>query len=154
MITSHQLKRLSHFRRIRCSAAEMGRAFNVAVVVTIGLAFLLAPGMAPAATFNIANGDVAGLIAAIQTANANCAAATTINLAPGGTYTLTAVGENPREYNGPGSVGLPVIRVSVTINGKAQPFNVAQPPARRILCLSRYRAEQSPGPLLATLTPS
>jgi hypothetical protein len=68
-------------------------------------------------TFNIADGDVAGLIAAINTANANCAAATTINLAPGGTYTLTAAAENPSEYNAPLAVGLPVIRVSMTING-------------------------------------
>ena len=72
---------------------------------------------AQAATFNVADGDVAGLIAAINTANANCAAATTINLAPGGTYTLTAVAENPPEYNAPAAVGLPVIRVSITING-------------------------------------
>lgn len=42
-----------------------------------------------AATFNIANGDVAGLIAAINTANSNNQN-DTINLAPGGVYNLTA----------------------------------------------------------------
>src|SRR5713226_493535 len=41
-----------------------------------------------AQTFNIADGDVAGLIAAINSANAS-ACPTTINLAPNGTYTLT-----------------------------------------------------------------
>jgi hypothetical protein len=69
------------------------------------------------APVNIADGDVAGLIAAINNANATCSPATTINLAPGGTYTLTAVAENPSEYNAPLAVGLPVIRVSMTING-------------------------------------
>jgi hypothetical protein len=73
--------------------------------------------VAKAATVNIADGDVAGLAAAIQNANATCATDTTINLAPRGTYTLTSIAENPREYNGPGYTGLPVIRVSVTING-------------------------------------
>lgn len=86
--------------------------------IALGLALAcLVPSIVRGATFNIADGDVAGLIAAIQTANAVCAPTTTINLAPGGTYTLTAVAENPPEYNGPLAVGLPVIRVSVTING-------------------------------------
>lgn len=89
-------------------------------VTTIALALALTcliPSNARGATFNIAAEDVAGLMAAIQTANASCAATTTINLAPGGTYTLTAVAESPGEYNGPGAAGLPVIRVSITING-------------------------------------
>src|ERR1043166_2615040 len=66
---------------------------------------------------NLADGDVGGLAAAIQNANSHCDPATTINLAPGGTYTLTSIAENPREYNAPQYVGLPVIRVSLTING-------------------------------------
>jgi hypothetical protein len=84
------------------------------------LTFILAcfaPHAVHGAVFNIANGDVAGLISAIQTANAACAISTTINLSPGGTYTLSAVAENTTEYNGAGAVGLPVIRVSVIING-------------------------------------
>jgi hypothetical protein len=86
-------------------------------VLRLGLVLMLTLAAGQAATFNIADGDVPGLIAAIQTANATCAAATTINLAPGGTYTLTAVAENPSEYNAPHAVGLPAIRVSITING-------------------------------------
>ncbi len=42
------------------------------------------------ATFNITNGDVAGLIAAINTANSNTET-DIINLAVNGTYNLTAV---------------------------------------------------------------
>ena len=44
-------------------------------------AFLLASATCRAATFNIADGDVGGLIAAIQTANSN-GQANVINLAP------------------------------------------------------------------------
>ncbi|HEY2975882.1 MAG TPA: choice-of-anchor Q domain-containing protein [Pyrinomonadaceae bacterium] len=90
----------------------------IAFVLTMtGMRHVAAVPVTTAPVVNLADGDVAGLIAAINTANANCAAATTINLAPGGTYTLTAVAENPPEYNGPLAVGLPVIRVSITING-------------------------------------
>jgi hypothetical protein len=70
-----------------------------------------------AATFNIGDGDVAGLIGAIQTANTNGDPVNVINLAPKGTYTLTAVAENPPEFNSAGAVGLPVVRGNVTING-------------------------------------
>jgi hypothetical protein len=78
--------------------------------------FLLALAAGQGATFNIGNGDVAGLIAAIQTANTN-GEVNVINLAPNGLYVLMAVEENPPEYNNPGAVGLPVIRGQVTING-------------------------------------
>jgi len=54
--------------------------------------------------------DVAGLIAAINTANANGVGLDTINLATG-TYTLTAVDNG---YN-----GLPVVTSSITINGNS-----------------------------------
>src|SRR5438094_6596865 len=57
---------------------------------------------------NIADGDVAGLIAAINAANTN-PGADIINLAPGGTYTLTA-------EDSPGN-GLPAITSQITING-------------------------------------
>nr|WP_263013019.1 tandem-95 repeat protein [Ancylothrix sp. D3o] len=67
------------------------------------------------ATFNIADGDVAGLIAAIAAANTNNQA-DTINLAQGGTYTLAAANN--------GVNGLPVISLdsfnltnTLTING-------------------------------------
>src|SRR5262245_3572454 len=43
------------------------------------------------ATFNVAAGDVAGLYAALNTANAN-GQEDTVNLAPGTPYTLTAPG--------------------------------------------------------------
>ncbi len=71
-------------------------------------------GAVQAATFNIADGDVAGLIAAITTSNGNNQA-DVINLAPGGTYTLTAVHNTS---NGPN--GLPVVTgdsAPLTING-------------------------------------
>jgi hypothetical protein len=63
------------------------------------------------AEFNIASGDVAGLIAAINVANAN-GEPDTINLAPG-LYSLTSID------NGAGSDpnGLPVITSVITING-------------------------------------
>ncbi len=85
---------------------------------TAMLAFLimLALDAGQAATFQIADGDVAGLIAAIQTANTN-GEANTINLAPNGTYVLMAVAEFPMEYGAPGAVGLPVVRSVLTING-------------------------------------
>ena len=83
------------------------------VCIYVGLLSLVAhvqPGMA--ATFNIPNGDVAGLIAAINAANAN-PGADIINLATSGTYTLTAV-DNTGYY---GPTGLPVIVSPITING-------------------------------------
>src|SRR5437588_12145514 len=55
---------------------------------------------ASAATFNISDGDVPGLVAAINTSNAN-GADDTIELETHGTYTLTVVNN--------GSNGLPVI---------------------------------------------
>lgn len=66
-----------------------------------------------AATYTIADGDVAGLIAAIHAANAN-PGADTINLAPGGTYTLNQV-DNGDYWTGPS--GLPLISGELTING-------------------------------------
>src|SRR5438552_1707656 len=72
-----------------------------------------------AATFTIADGDVAGLKAAINTANGNNDD-DTINLAAGGAYTLTAVDNSTKGPN-----GLPVIGADnaggaahkLTING-------------------------------------
>ena len=81
---------------------------------------LLSADGARCATFNIANGDIAGLVAAINASNGN-GQDDTINLATGGTYTLTTV-NNTTE----GATGLPVIDIdlnfstglrSLTING-------------------------------------
>lgn len=69
--------------------------------------FILASSViSSAAVFNVANGDVAGLAAAITAANGN-GAADEINLAEGGTYTLTAVLPaitGPTILNGNGSL--------------------------------------------------
>ncbi|TAF39845.1 MAG: hypothetical protein EAZ68_11705, partial [Oscillatoriales cyanobacterium] len=77
-----------------------------------------------AAVFNIANGDVAALIAAINTANAN-SEADIINLAMNGTYTLTAINFTSTMPNTSGNAsqrGLPrilndVTGLDLTING-------------------------------------
>jgi|WetSurMetagenome_2_1015567.scaffolds.fasta_scaffold81699_2 hypothetical protein len=78
------------------------------------LACFIAP-VAQGAVFNISNGDVAGLIAAITTANTN-SQADTINLAAGGLYTLSVVNNTST-----GPTGLPTILTDggngLTING-------------------------------------
>jgi hypothetical protein len=91
---------------------------------------MLALSAGHAATFNIADGDVAGLIAAIQTANAN-GQANTINLAPNGSYILTALAEFPVEYGAPGAVGLPVVRSVLTINGNGATIQRSNAPGTR-----------------------
>lgn len=77
------------------------------------LTLLIPLQIAYANVFNIADGDVPGLIAAINAANAS-SGPDTINLAPGGTYTLTAVAEDDGYAGG---AGLPYIRRPLTING-------------------------------------
>src|SRR5262245_53219550 len=64
-----------------------------------------------ATTFNIPDGDVAGLIKAINDANAN-PGADTISLAANGTYTLTAI---DNAWYGPN--GLPPIASPIIIEG-------------------------------------
>src|SRR5262245_22607390 len=64
-----------------------------------------------ATTFNVPDGDVAGLIKAINEANAN-PGADTISLAANGTYTLTAM---DNAWYGPN--GLPPIASDITIEG-------------------------------------
>ncbi len=81
-------------------------------LLAISLAALV-PVAARAATFDIPNGDVAALIAALNTANGN-GEADTIHLASGGTYTLTAA--HNTGYFGPN--GLPGITSPITINGQ------------------------------------
>ena len=78
------------------------------VAFTFFCLIFLYPATAYAATYNVGNGDVAGLIAAMNAANSS-PAPNTINLASGGTYTLTAVDN--------GVNGLPAITNSMTING-------------------------------------
>ncbi len=102
---------------------------------------LVSPVSIHAATFNIANGDVAALISAINTAGSN-GQNDTINLASGGTYTLTAVAAN---WDGPN--GLPPLfsdftsfgaPCSVVINGNGatiQRSSTAGTPKFRILYL-------------------
>jgi hypothetical protein len=83
-------------------------------------------------TVNVADGDVSGLIAAINAANANLGP-DIINLAPGGTYTLTAVAEDDGYW---GPTGTPYIRTEIAINGNGatiQRSSDAATPAFRIL---------------------
>jgi hypothetical protein len=76
---------------------------------------LFGAGMVDAATFNIADGDTAGLIAAVLTANAS-GVPNTINLAAQGTYILTSLVQgDDAGYHGP--TGLPYIFSPLTING-------------------------------------
>ncbi|MFN8455568.1 MAG: choice-of-anchor Q domain-containing protein [Anaerolineae bacterium] len=75
--------------------------------------------IAQAATFNIANGDVTGLIRAINTANGN-GVPDTINLAADGLYTLTTINNTTGGAN-----GLPVITSNITINGNNATFTRA-----------------------------
>src|SRR4051812_11020312 len=87
-------------------------AFIFALLACAG--FFASDGTASAATFNIANGDVAGLKTAITTANSNNAD-DTINLAANGAYVLTTE-DTPM-------IGLPLIGAdsnhTLTINGAA-----------------------------------
>ena len=54
--------------------------------MALGLTFcLFGAGVVQAATFDIGDGDVAGLLAAIQTANTKGDSSNVINLAPKGT---------------------------------------------------------------------
>jgi CSLREA domain-containing protein len=90
------------------------------------------------AVFNIANGDVPGLKAAITTANSN-GQADTINLASGGIYTLNSV-----DNSADGPTGLPTIAndvagLDLTINGNGatiQRSMVAGTPDFRIFSVS------------------
>jgi gliding motility-associated-like protein len=85
---------------------------------------LLLPLWVKAAVFTIADGDVTGLITAINTANTN-GEADIINLAMNGTYTLTAINftsTNPNTSGNASQRGLPRILddatgLDLTING-------------------------------------
>ncbi|HEU0209647.1 MAG TPA: hypothetical protein VFQ78_11800, partial [Candidatus Udaeobacter sp.] len=77
---------------------------------------LLGLSASPAATFDIADGDVTALVNAITTSNTN-GQNDTINLADGGTYILTSVNNSA---DGPN--GLPIIQTdgghTLVINGR------------------------------------
>ncbi len=76
------------------------------------LSLLISSVPAHSAVFNISSGDVTGLIAAINTANAN-GEENTINL-DAGIYTLTAINNAAPSQ---GSNGLPVIVSALTLRG-------------------------------------
>lgn len=95
------------------------------------LTLLLPLQAAHANVFNIADGDVPGLIAAINASNANVGP-DTINLAQGGTYTLTYIA-GPDSWHGPS--GLPIVqgfsetqRQSLTINGNGSTIQRSDAP--------------------------
>jgi hypothetical protein len=92
----------NHLTRV---SKTLGRLVMAALIGTLGL---WQPSLA--AEFTCAGGDVACLIEAIKTANAN-GDANTITL-EAGTYTLTAI---DNDTNGP--TGLPSITVGLTITG-------------------------------------
>lgn len=79
-------------------------------VVLCGLS-LMNTSKVSAASFNVADGDVTGLISAINLANGN-SEADTINLAPGGTYVLTTADNLSNGAN-----GLPVITSQINLLG-------------------------------------
>lgn len=93
-----------------CSAATRQRLLSFWAMLAL-LVLSLAPVTAvqAAGTFNLANNDVAGLIADV-----GMSGTTTINLATNGTYTLTAINNSPPGDN---PNGLPIITGNVTING-------------------------------------
>jgi hypothetical protein len=86
-------------------------------ILSLATTFLLTLTADHAATFNIANGDVAGLIAAMQTANTNGDPSNVINLAPNGMYVLTAVADDGSGFYCCGPAGLPFVQGQLTING-------------------------------------
>ncbi|MBL8292636.1 MAG: hypothetical protein JNN08_12410 [Bryobacterales bacterium] len=93
---------------------------------------VLAATAAPCATFHIADGDVPGLIAAINTANAS-GVPNVINLASGGTYTLSAVAQ--ADWRGPSGLPYVVTSSPLQINGNGATIersNAAGTPEFRI----------------------
>ena len=88
--------------------------------ITSLVSFLILSVPAYSAVFNISSGDVTGLIAAINAANAN-GEENTINLAPG-TYTLTSVVSGTM----PTTSGLPVISSTMTINGESAETTIVE----------------------------
>src|SRR4051794_28791361 len=99
---------------------------------------LIATRAAQSAIFNIPNGDVLALKAAINAANAN-GQADTINLAAGGTYTLTTIDNSTLGATGLPAIANEVAGLDLTINGngaKIQRSASAGTPEFRILAVS------------------
>ena len=88
-----------------------GKLALIALLIAMLVLAVRPARVARATTFNIPDGDVGGLIAAIETANGN-GEADIINLAAGGTYTLTVT-----DNNTDGANGLPSIASDITISG-------------------------------------
>lgn len=92
----------------------------VRVIFCLGFFVVISSDVKAFGTFNVADGDVSGLIKAINAANTSLGP-DTINLAHNGSYILTNVA-GPHSWHGPS--GLPIvagtsetIRTSLTING-------------------------------------
>ncbi len=93
------------------------------------------PTPARAASFNVAAGDVAGLIAAINAANTNGEPSNTINLAHDSTYLIAGVDTSPNAISGKllgsggalGPNGLPVITSALKMNYPAASGEVSNP---------------------------
>ena len=87
-------------------------------------------GLTTAPPVNIAAGDVAGLIQALDNAN-SIAQPNVINLAPGATYLLTAP---DNDTNGPN--GLPALLSNITINGNGAVIEAAGSTPFRLFTIS------------------
>ncbi|MDP1902233.1 MAG: choice-of-anchor Q domain-containing protein [Rubrivivax sp.] len=109
---------------MNASSSRRAACANALRALTLGLLAAslatLGPGIASAAIFTVADGDVAGLIAAIHQANAT-AGGHTIDLAPAGNYTLSSVDN--------GNLGLPVVTGQITLNGHGSTIQRSGAPA-------------------------
>ncbi len=102
-------------------SAELNRALKWLYRISgllLCIQLLATPEPASAATFNVAAGDTAGLISAIQAANAN-SETDTINLAEGA-YSLTSVDADN------GIAGLPSITATMVINGSTSGVTIIE----------------------------
>ena len=101
---------------------------TIIISLVFCLSLFLSSVPAYAAVFNVASGDVTGLIAAINAANSN-GEENTINLEPG-TYTLTAIDNGGRLD----SNGLPVITSAMTISRgrEGRPRSLSGMPTPRV----------------------
>lgn len=102
---------MTELRDSYCCIGARGMRCRPASRLIVAAAILVTGATTRAEIFNIADSDEAGLIQAINDANAN-AEADEINLAPGSIYTLTVV-DNSTD----GDNGLPSITTEITING-------------------------------------
>jgi hypothetical protein len=95
---------------LRCIATKTPRRLKTLALAASLLPFLGQVGAWAQQTINVANGDVAGFVTAIQTLNTGGGG--TIDLASGGTYTVTAPSD---WWYGPNA--FPAIASAITING-------------------------------------